>query len=326
MENKMEAISYSSIGQFRNLVKDVQFAYKEKLPILTMTGTVKVHGTNASVIITHEGNQYPQSKNNIITVDSDNHGFALWHNSKTDTFKNLSEIIRFSCSVPESSAIIIYGEWAGQGVQKGVAVSEACKFFYIFGVMAVSDNEEKTWLSDYPSLDNYIDIYDARDIWIKKIDIDFNTPSLSQNELVSITNEVESECPVGKSLGFTGVGEGVVWEYITNSGERFSFKVKGEKHSVTKVKKLAEVDTEKVNSIEEFIAYAVTDNRLNQAFLEVCDNEADRKLLGKFLKWINSDVNKEESDTLKSNGLTMKDVGGSMSKRAKNWFFSKELI
>ncbi len=61
-----------------------------------------------------------------------------------------------------------------------------------------------------------------------------------------------------------------------------------------------------------------------QAFTEACENNADRKLLGAFIKWVANDLIKEESDTLADNGLTMKDVGGTMSKKAKIWFFSKE--
>ena len=41
-------------------------------------------------------------------------------------------------------------------------------------------------------------------------------------------------------------------------------KVKGEKHSSSKVKKLASVDVEKLNSIKDFVDYAVTESRLEQ--------------------------------------------------------------
>ena len=49
----MKPIKYSSIDQFRKVIKDVNFHFKnDKLPILTFYGTVKIHGTNCSVIIT----------------------------------------------------------------------------------------------------------------------------------------------------------------------------------------------------------------------------------------------------------------------------------
>jgi hypothetical protein len=59
------------------------------------------------------------------------------------------------------------------------------------------------------------------------------------------------------------IGEGCVWVAQVN-GHDFRFKVKGVKHSVSKIKTLAKVDTEKVNSIHEFVDYAVTENRFKQ--------------------------------------------------------------
>lgn len=320
----MEAIKYPSIGQFRNLVKDIQYEYQEMPPTLLLSGTVKVHGTNASVVIAPDGSQYPQSKNNVLTLKEDNCGFANWHKDKIDVFARFKELIVSDFGINDHESIVIYGEWAGKGVQKGVAISEVDKFFYIFGVKIVPDEADGGWISGYPSLQDGNDIIDSRGVWHKGISIDFNVPGTYQNELVEITRLVELECPIGKSMGVSGIGEGVVWEHITDDGLRFSFKVKGDKHSSSKVKKLAEVDTEKMNSIDEFIAYAVTENRLKQGFLEVCSNDADRKLLGKFIKWISTDVHKEEADTLVDSGLTMKDIGSPLSKRARNWFFAQE--
>jgi len=322
----MEVIKYSSIGQYRNLVKDVQYAYQEALPKLKMTGTVKVHGTNASVVICPDLSQYPQSRNNILTIENDNAGFATWHHGKRSAFADLASAIDSVCGIEQDDTIVIYGEWAGKGVQKGVAVSEVDKFFYVFGVKVIDIDGTDSWLDDYPSMKHGDDIIDARDIWTKEIVIDFGVPEKSQNELIDITMAVEAECPVGKYFGVSGVGEGVVWEHITDEGVRFSCKVKGEKHSSSKVKKLASVNVEKMNSIDAFVNYAVTENRLKQGFLEVCNNEPDRGLLGKFIKWVSSDVAKEESDTLSASGLTMKDVGGTLSKRARNWFFAQESL
>ena len=101
-------------------------------------------------------------------------------------------------------------------------------------------------------------------------------------------------------------------------------KIKGKKHSSSNVKVIAEVDVEKLNSIIEFVDYVCTESRLLQMFKEICDNNPDRKLLGKFIKAVSTDIIKEESDTLVENELTMKDVGGSLSKRAREWFFERE--
>jgi len=121
------------------------------------------------------------------------------------------------------------------------------------------------------------------------------------------------------------VGEGVCYEgYFKDC--RYIFKVKGEKHSSSKVKKLAEVDVEKINSIKEFASYVVTENRLNQAIEQVftCNSiEPDRKHTGDFLKWIANDVAKEEMDTLVENGFEPNDVMPYVKEHARKWFFAE---
>lgn len=92
--------------------------------------------------------------------------------------------------------------------------------------------------------------------------------------------------------------------------------------SVSKVKTLAAVDVEKVKSIEEFVENTVTENRLKQG-LEVLRRDGivtDMKATGHFVKWISSDIAREEADTLEASGLTMKDVGGKLSSKARTWF------
>ena len=316
----MECIKYPKIGQFRNVVKDMHHLYSsQQMPVVTFTGTVKVHGTNASVVF--EGQeQRPQSRNNTLTVGNDNAGFALWHSERIELFSELRKRI----DEPDIGTIVIYGEFAGKGIQKGVAVSEAEKFFYVIGVKVVSSSGGESWLDEYQSMSLGIDIIDARDVWRKSIDIDFSNPQSSQNRLAGETLLIEEQCPVGSFLGKKGLGEGAVWSCVTAQGEMLAFKVKGEKHSVSKVKTLASVAPEKIKSIEHFVSYSVTENRLDQGFTEVCGGIADRKKLGDFLGWIGRDIHKEEADVLSKNGLTMKEVGKFISLKARNWFFSKE--
>ena len=278
-------IKYSKIGQFRHFLKEVRAS-----GIIELNGTVKVHGTNAGVMLKSNGDQIPQSRNRELSVEDDQYGFATWCLTKKQYFKELYE------SLNTKEDIVIFGEWAGKGIQKGVAVSEAEKFFYIFDFV----------FKEEP------DIVYAKDIWTKTISIDLDNPKAMINELIEITNGIEKECPVGLHFGISDTGEGVVWTF-----DKWKFKVKGEKHSVTKVKKLASVDPEKLESIEKFVEYAVTENRLNQA-LE--GRQLELENIGAFLKWLNQDIIAEESDTLKANGLTYKDVGKAVSNKAKKWY------
>ena len=159
------------------------------------------------------------------------------------------------------------------------------------------------------------------------IEINFNCPEESQNRLIELTEQVENECPVAKTFGQLGVGEGIVWKPIESrfNSSKFWFKVKGEKHSVSKVKTLAAVDIEVVNNIKEFVEKVITENRLNQglSYLTEQSLETDIKNIGTFLKWVVTDVFKEEMDTLTASGLTNKEVGSAMSNAAKKWFMSK---
>ena len=97
--------------------------------------------------------------------------------------------------------------------------------------------------------------------------------------------------------------------------------VQGQKvRSIAKVNTLAAVDPEKLRNIQEFVEYAVTENRLEQALQEV---GLDVSLTGKFIGWVNKDVYKEEKDVLEANGLTMKEVGNLLSQKAREFYFSK---
>jgi len=338
-------ISFASIEAFRHVIYSVnrqaEFMGMDEnfetvinpnnpKPTIKFTGTVKMHGTNAGVC--WDGSElWAQSRSNIITVQNDNAGFAFFVESNKDLFLNLMKKIKAEYNIPDDNTIAVYGEWCGGNIQKGVALNSLEKMFVIFKIKLATPNEEdaNTWLDyDYKRI-NISGLEENKIKFIQQyptyeINIDFNSPELVQNRLVELTNEVEAECPVAKAHGISGVGEGIVWSG-SYEGNNYIFKVKGEKHSVTKVKKLASVDVEKVNSINEFVEYAVTENRLKQAIDVVFtsqNRDVDKKLTGEFIRWILTDVIKEEIDTLVSNGLEPKEVNGAISKKAVKWFTS----
>lgn len=158
------------------------------------------------------------------------------------------------------------------------------------------------------------------------IDIDFKSPKLIQNDLVNITNQVEKQCPVAKYFDVNGIGEGVVWSYLIDPNTKIRFKVKGQKHSVTKTKSLAPVDIEKVKSITEFVNITVTEQRLEQAiecvFTQTNTVPSNRGLKD-FIVWITKDIDKEESDTLEKNNITLKEVSSLIACKARTWFMEK---
>ena len=327
-------LEYPSIEQFRNVIKELSHAEfigldenGEKLydrtrpkPIAKFKGTVKLHGTNACVAY-RDGDMWIQSRSQIITPQNDNAGFSAFVMERKSIFENIFNQILMNN--PANKAIYIFGEFVGQDIQKGVAISNLPKSFFIFDICLADANQEeinREWIDIKPYRDTENKIYNIEDYPTWEIEIDFNNPGAYQNRLIEITDEVENECPVGKAFGFSGIGEGVVWR-SNIKGHRHIFKVKGKKHSVSKVKTLANVDVEKLNSINEFCDYAVTENRLNQAIENVFgSSELSIKLMGEVIRWMVNDIHKEESDTLSSNNLTDKDVNKSISDRVRVMF------
>jgi len=167
-------------------------------------------------------------------------------------------------------------------------------------------------------------IFNVNDFPSYDIEIDFKNPQLQVNTITDLVDQVETECPIGKRFGVKGVGEGIVWVGHSDNGTRYVFKTKGEKHSATKVKVLVPVDIEKVKGIQEFVDYALTENRLNQGIEQVftsTSTEVSNKGTGNFLKWIVNDIIDEETETLVASGLEVKDVNKVLSKSARDWFF-----
>jgi len=335
-------IKMPSIEQFRSVIHNIteraqyigkdanglaQYNPAAEMPVIKFHGTVKLHGTNGGVCYNTESGLWAQSKGGIISAEKDNAGFAFYVESNKDVFINIIEDIAEETDTDLSAnTIAVYGEWCGGNIQKGIALSQLEKMFVIFGVKVSPFDEciDSYWI-DFENIipqDPEKRIYTTYIFQDFEIEIDFANPQMSQNVLIELTEKVEALCPVGKQFGVEGIGEGIVWTANWLDGN-YRFKVKGEKHSSSKVKKLAEVDVEKLNSINEFVDYAVTQNRLNQGVEQVFTVEGitpDRKMTGDFVKWISSDVFKEETDTLIKNGLEPKDVGGRVSKAASKWF------
>lgn len=102
------------------MTSTIEFREWPKIPRLNrgMVITEKIDGTNAAVIVTEDGEVGAQSRNRIITPDSDNFGFAAW------TYEHATEL-----------ATILgpgyhYGEWWGAGIQRRYGLSE--KRFSLF--------------------------------------------------------------------------------------------------------------------------------------------------------------------------------------------------
>ena len=350
----MSHSKYPSIGQYRNIIKEIKdsssyvgkdedgnpiFDKTLKLPTLTFTGTTKLHGTNAGIQFRFNnfGEYECQSRTNIITPLKDNAGFATYVYSHKEEFVSLfgeieDQLFHTIEQNPQFYGVVIYGEYAGGNIQKGVGIDGLPKMFVVFGIKLLSNDPEEpnSWVSDSflkeVVVDNpAINLYNVFTFGEWKIDIDFNEPEQAQNKLIDYTIAVEKECPVAKYFGVEkGTGEGIVWTCNCN-GIVYRMKVKGELHSTSKVKILAPVDIERVNSINELVCNVVTENRLLQGLDYLRENHIELSIenTGPFIKWVNGDIVKEEIDLIVGSGFEIKEVMGPVSKKAKTWFFDK---
>lgn len=335
------AIAYPSTGQYKDAIRRARsvlshggydsdgevIRVQQPWPVVPYIGTYKIHGTNGSAVKFEDGTIQFQAKTRVLTLESDNFDFRAFM-VKTgvieDLFERAEQRYRDLYNREPEYPIEIAGEYAGRGIQRTVSVGEVDRFFAIFGVgFGYNERGGIAWqpthsFKDISSQEHRI--YNIMDFGFEGLDIDFNQPEKAQAELIKRTELVEKHCPVGWFFGVAGIGEGIVWkpfDYYFVSDTDLWFKVKGEKHSSSKVKTLAPVDTELMASIDAFIDYAVTDNRLAQGVSEV---GLDVKTTGQFIGWVSRDIVKEESDTLEKTGLNMKMISRALGLKARTYY------
>lgn len=320
---------YPSIEQYRNIIKKVKinhdyqgndeqgnpiYQHLTNYPKLQFKGTIKLHGTNAAVVKYVNNSIVYQSRERELSLQQDNAEFML--NMSNIDFSEIFNKFDFK------EYIAIYGEWCGSNIQKGVALMELPKMFVIFGIKV-----DDKWIN-LENLNFNSELFNKQNIYIIEqfptytVEIDFENPELVQNKLIDLTIKVEEECPVGKYFNISGIGEGIVFTSVDYPD--LKFKSKGEKHSVSKVKVLNSVNEEELNSLNEFVEYSVTENRLNQALQNIKDNniEVNQKLTGEFLKYVCNDILKEESDVLIKNQIEWKKVASLVANKSRAWFFN----
>lgn len=342
-------IKFPSIEQFRTVIRHVQtqtrYAGKDEngdaiydaskpLPTLKFRGTVKLHGTNAGIVYDVDTDSFTfQSRERELSLTQDNAGFMLWAMSHESDWRYLVE----NLPVPtDTKNIAIFGEWCGAGIQKGVAVSQLRKMFVIFAIKAIDSEGNGTWLDISEDEQGLFCSGDEDDLSIQSIydfptyeaDIDFKFPEIAQNKMIEITEAVEAECPVGKHFGVSGIGEGVVWTCVSEGWNDSGtwFKVKGEKHSVSKVRTLNAVDVEAVENIRSFVAATVTEARLEQGLDNLVREQLlpfEMKSMGDFIRWVYNDVLKEEMDTIVASQIDTKKLGSAIANEARPWYIKK---
>jgi RNA ligase len=325
----VEHIKWTEIDNFHSLRR--QF---EKYPQLlgesstvTYRAKVKLHGTNAGVRIDPDGTVTALSRTSVITPDNDNAGFARWVASREANFARLAR----------NFTIVVFGEWCGPGIQKGVAVSQIpSKVFAVFGMRV----PEIDAIASTPNfLESLVEgIPDVHVIpWFgggEEYTVDWLADGEFLQPVVDVINtrvtEVEEKDPwVSAKFGVDGVGEGLVL-YPVGRGDSYKvfsdlvFKAKGEKHNTVAKTKPAQVSATSVEALAEFVDLVVTAPRLEQgaahAALHGSGQPYNVRDMGTFLKWINDDLVKETAAEVEASNLPPKEAYKACVNHARVWF------
>lgn len=314
---------FPSIGGFANMMK-----WRNKYLPNERTGKVrakiKLHGTNAAVRLSANG-VVAQSRSRDLTPLSDNYGFANWvANSKSDW-----DLYR-----PESEAIdiVVFGEWAGPGIQKSVAVSQIPeKSFFVFAVCVIDRYLETVdYLLEPKNIATYIpegmsNIHVLP--WYGETkEVDF----FSEKDVTGLADYLNSEVDsidevdpyIEELFGVVGVGEGLVGYLIADTAHTGSwFKVKGSKHTVNDEKKIAKVRKMAGQEYYDLADAFFTPGRIEQALQEL-GVEYDRQHTGAFISWVCKDVIKESQDECEELQIDRKLFSGIIAKKAREHFLS----
>lgn len=308
---------FTSIGKFADTWIQMQ---KQEINTLTFRSKIKLHGTNAGVRI-QDGEVAFQKRTGDVTILSDNAGFASWASTvEWNTEKDC----------------VIYGEWAGPGVQKSDAICLIPeKMFFVYAV-AVGEYmvTEPTIISEYVPFHDRIKVLPWFDEPTTISNV--NEAKAFAETLDKKVQAIGDEDPYVKEMfNISGAGEGLVvcpyvdaittvesWLYNT-----FVFKVKSEAHLVQKTKSPnASVYIEIPGSVFEFCDQFVTDNRCEQMVTEHLDGSYAPQGIATFLKELQLDILKESKNEFAELGVDWKMVSKEISKRAVKWMKEKHSV
>ncbi|KAH7098276.1 hypothetical protein BKA62DRAFT_713561 [Auriculariales sp. MPI-PUGE-AT-0066] len=360
MAAEPEFVAYPHTPDFKNFVKSYQRATMPSRG--KFFGTVKLHGTNATVAFRKPYKHSPltammqhfQSRNRNITAQTDNCG-TVAHLGSAPLVELVNQITKIQECGVEWTEILVVGEIAGIGVQKGVAVAHVARFFAIFNIR-IDDRWVDMRQFASVSLPSHR-IYNAASWPSYEMDIDLAEDMAETTEkLFELTNKVTSECPVGLLLqaemlpgnggrGPSKTGEGVVWTMVQSLEDGVAldrtalvnFKVKGEEFFTTRKQATAKpqpgASTDEVTKAEAFAQYALGERRFEQGIEFVQDHLVQagtpdespyqKRLISTFCRWVVDDAMREEELTWIEMGVVEARGRQALFAAAKTWFFAK---
>jgi len=313
---------FSSIESFKHTVSKVRKFSNNRgqpFPTLTFEGTVKLHGSNAGIRRTSSGKLQAQSRERILSIESDNYGFAFFVESHKEAVEKLF------AGFPADADVTLYGEWCGSGIQKSVALVNLDKHLVLFKVKV--NGEYQPLPRDL--FDNENKVFNIYQIPTYTVTVDFLSPEPASEILSNLTLAVEENCPWATFRGAPeGVGEGIVWECVEHPEiSDLWFKTKGLLHKgndKTKGQKI-KIDDQKLASIKELVEEILPLWRLEQGVMAMKEQETPilPNGTGDYLKWIAHDILKEELETIAASGFDWRGVQGQVMQTARQYWLTE---
>jgi hypothetical protein len=323
-------------GKVEELLGNLKYTWPRPTSI-SFSGTVKLHGTHADLVIYSDDTIRIQSRNRLsLDTVHDNYGVAAsilplrtetleLRNRFRERFLELNPGEKIDDEFP----LIIAGEWIGPGVQKSVAIEKLPKKY--FAILSISINN--AWLPNegYGDISNEsVGIYNiSRGGTFSEI-LDVNDTEAFMERAMALTLAVEKECPFAKSFGLSGVGEGIVWKaaHPLGSSSRFWMKTKGPLHRVVdrdSLKKAVTARGDNKTKAKAFAEAAVTVQRLEQAWDYLVEMEVARNKqgLGDFMRWLNNDVEVEEKKAIADLNVNKHTLRKEMQFLGKAYYFKR---
>lgn len=335
--------SYGRTKQFREIIATFNHYISENPGLIdreyAFIGTPKINGTNRC--ITYNGKEFQLwNKNRVFCKLSDDYECTEEADRSVNSFRFrefIDERRRFLEGMKKhyhksgmKGTLAVYGEFAGRGIMKGTAANLLdMRIFCIFEARNYMDDGRYYVIpaEDIPGSFEDLDIYNLPRDYSIRIAARIHTEegrSFLIGELERLIRETSSICPFfRKAFGMEGTGEGYVFviegenDRLYEPGRRIvRFKIKNEEHKISRTRRTVETDPAEIGKLNDFIAYAVTENRLEQG-LNVMKEEGlalSQENTGRFIKWVVGDIHREEKDVIEKNSIDIKAFNKKVSK------------
>ena len=325
-------VKFAKIGGLHNVVTSVNHWVElsaDACAVFKYRAKIKLHGANMGIRIDPNGELTAQSRNQDI----------LKNEYQFSEFVEENKTYLSSLNHP-TSRVVIFGEWAGPGVQRSVSVCKIEeKSFFVFAVSFVTEDEHEM-VVDPEEISEILKISTPNAPkrmfvipWFSDtFEVDFRDIERLRAQSESFNAdvaEIDALDPYIKSLfDVEGAGEGLVYYPLTaldrESFGRYAFKVKGSGH--TKAKgggKDARVKTPISEDVFAFVETMVTPARVDQGKAELFGmGPYENSGLGTLIKWVANDVQEEGRDELKASDLAWPDVMRVLPKRVRDLYFT----